>query len=205
MLPARLARLARGFAIIFVREFFLAAAAAPATAIAATVSATPAASAARSTRSTGFGLGTGFIDLQSATADIFAIERGDGFGGFFIVLHFDETEAPGAAGFAVGSDVDASRAGRKAQTERADRRRWSESSYCLQTSSSYWFSPERPSVVSRKRHAATRPNSQCPWRLKIESDLLGRQTRSGRQSGAKELEERKADYNTDAGGCRDHS
>jgi hypothetical protein len=108
VLPARLARLARGLAIIFVREFFLSAAATPSTAIAATVSATTTAPAARTARTAGFGLRPRLIDLQVSSAKILAIEGGDGFGGFIIILHFDETEAASASGFAVGGDVDAS-------------------------------------------------------------------------------------------------
>lgn len=107
VLPARLARLARGFAIILVRKFFLTTAAAPASAIAATVSATTATSAARTAWASGFGLGPRFIDFQIASAEILAIESGDGFGGLIVILHFDETEAASAAGFAVRSNVDA--------------------------------------------------------------------------------------------------
>jgi hypothetical protein len=118
-LPARLARLARDFAIIFVRESFFAAAAAgiatrasgvaaivilttTATAIAAATAATWAAR----TAAAGF-FRPGFVDFEVAAADVFAVERGDGFGCLGIVGHFDETEAAGTAGFAIGGDVHA--------------------------------------------------------------------------------------------------
>jgi hypothetical protein len=103
VLPARFARLARGFAIILVRKFLLATAAAPASAIAATVSTTT----ASSVRAAGFGLGPRFIDLQISTAEILAVESRDGFGGFIVIWHFDETEAASASGFAVSSNMDA--------------------------------------------------------------------------------------------------
>lgn len=108
MLPARLARLARGFAIILMRKLFLATAAAPASAITATISATTAASAAGTARAAGFGLGPRFVNFQIASAEILAIESGDGFGGFVVILHFNETEPASPAGFAVCGNVDAS-------------------------------------------------------------------------------------------------
>jgi hypothetical protein len=107
VLPARLARLARGFAIILVRKFFLAAAAASASTIAATVSTTTAASTAGTARAAGFGLGPRFVDFQVASAKILAIESGDSLGGFIVIWHFDETEPASASGFAVSGDVDA--------------------------------------------------------------------------------------------------
>src|SRR5580698_3866267 len=110
VLPARLARLARDFAIIFVRESFFAAAAAVAAArtagvaaiviFAATITAATAAATtwAARTAAARFGFGTGFVNFQIATADIFAVERGDCFRCFSVVGHFDETEAAGASG-----------------------------------------------------------------------------------------------------------
>src|SRR5271170_5019363 len=86
VLPARLARLTRDFAIIFVGESFLAAAASvPATgtsavaaivisaATATAVTAATAAAAARTTRTAaaGFGFRPGFIHFQIAAADVF--------------------------------------------------------------------------------------------------------------------------------------
>src|SRR5277367_5772684 len=93
VLPARLARLTRDFAIIFVGESFLAAAAS-----------VPAARTAR-TAAAGFRFRTGFIHFQIAAADVFAVERRDGFRCFSVVRHFHETEAARAAGLAIGGDV----------------------------------------------------------------------------------------------------
>src|ERR1700675_2393790 len=95
LLPARLARLTRDFAIIFVRESFFAAAgtipaarsaavAAAITAAATTVTAaapTAATAATRSARSAaaGFGFRAGFVYFQIAASDVFAVQRCDGF------------------------------------------------------------------------------------------------------------------------------
>ena len=118
-LPARLARLARDFAIIFVRESFFAAAAAGIatrasgvaaivilTTTATTIAAATAATWAARTAAAGF-FRPGFVDFEVAAADVFAIERGNGFGCLGIVGHFDETEAAGTASLAIGGDVHA--------------------------------------------------------------------------------------------------
>src|SRR5580704_2734358 len=104
LLPARLARLTRDFAIILVRESFLAAAttAASVTAAAATTTTWTARSAAA-----GFRFRTCFIHFQIAAAYVFAVERCDGFRCFGVVGHFDETETTRAAGLAIGGDVHA--------------------------------------------------------------------------------------------------
>jgi hypothetical protein len=98
-LPARFARRARRAAIILVRESAAATAAAGTTAAAA--------AAAARTSSTAFGLGARFVHLQVAAAEIFAVERGDGLGGFVVIRHFNESETAGAAGLAVHYDVNA--------------------------------------------------------------------------------------------------
>src|ERR1700722_18956930 len=121
LLPARRARLTRDFAIIFIRKSFLAAAATAAiaaagasavaaaiTAAATTVTAAAPTAATWSTRSAaGFGFRAGFIYFQIAAADVFSVERRDGFRCFGIVGHFDETETARAAGLAIGGDVHA--------------------------------------------------------------------------------------------------
>src|SRR5271154_111804 len=122
LLPARLARLTRDFAIIFVRESFFAAAAsvpaARASAIAAivifaatatAVTATTAAAAARTTRTAaaGFRFRACFIYFQIATADVFAVESRDGFRCFSVIRHFHETEAARPTGLAIGGHVHA--------------------------------------------------------------------------------------------------
>src|ERR1700682_146109 len=82
-LPAGFARLAGGFAIIFVGE-----AAASSAASAATARARP----------TARGLGARFVDLQIASAQFFSVETGNRFSGFVVVGHFDKSKAPRPAG-----------------------------------------------------------------------------------------------------------
>src|SRR5271163_3514552 len=108
LLPARLARLPRDFAIIFVRESFLAAAATIA-ATATSVATAASTSATRSARpaAAGFGFRARFVYFQIASADVFTVERGDGFRRFSVVRHFDETETARPAGLAIGGDVHA--------------------------------------------------------------------------------------------------
>src|SRR5216684_2636712 len=90
-LPAGFARLARGLAIIFVRE------------------SAPAASstAARARSTTASGLGARFVHLQIATAQLFSVEAGNRLGGFFVVGHFHEGKAAGAARLPVHDQVHA--------------------------------------------------------------------------------------------------
>src|SRR5208282_3291051 len=117
LLPARLARLPRDFAIIFVRESFFAAAAsvpaARASAIAAIVifaatattisTATTAATTwAARTAAAGFRFRACFIHFQIAAADVFAVESRDGFRCFSVIRHFHETEAARPTGLAIG-------------------------------------------------------------------------------------------------------
>src|SRR4029077_2614968 len=96
MLPARLARLASRFAIILIGE-----AAALATA------ATTAGVAAAAPWPAAFLPGARFVHLQIAPAHLFAVETGNGLGGFGIIGHFDKSKAACPAGFAVGGDVNA--------------------------------------------------------------------------------------------------
>jgi hypothetical protein len=124
-LPARLSRLTRGLAIIFVRE-----AIAPATAFAApsaiaataaipatTAARTPATAAARSGKSTAagtrspwrsaFSLGPCFIHFQIAPTGFFAIQTRDRLRRFFVIRHFHEREATSSSRFAVHGHVHA--------------------------------------------------------------------------------------------------
>ncbi len=71
---------------------------APAAPVAAAPAITTAAAAAE------FIAGAGFVDLQRAAIDFFAIEFGDGRLGFFVIGEFDKAESLGAAGFAVRDD-----------------------------------------------------------------------------------------------------
>src|SRR3984885_2914982 len=119
VLPARLARLTRDFAIILVRESFFfatagvaatgtAAIAVAITAAASTLSAAAPAATTRAARTAaGFRFRASFVYLQIAATDVFAVESCNGFGCFGVIGHFDETEAARASGFAIGGDVDA--------------------------------------------------------------------------------------------------
>ncbi|HVH60169.1 MAG TPA: hypothetical protein VM709_07535 [Candidatus Sulfotelmatobacter sp.] len=49
----------------------------------------------------------GFVDLEIAASELFAIEGRDGFGGFHIIWHFDKREATGPARFAIGDNMNA--------------------------------------------------------------------------------------------------
>src|SRR5438874_2056683 len=93
-LPAGFARLARGFAVIFVRE-----------SSAATAMTTAGASAAITAGAVAFR--PGFVDLEIAAAELFAIEARDSVGGFRIIGHFDKGEAASPAGFAIGDNMNA--------------------------------------------------------------------------------------------------
>jgi hypothetical protein len=111
VLPARLARLPRDFAIVFVRKSFLATTAA-ATATAGTTAPTAAAISATAAttgtaRTAGFRFRAGFIHFQISSAYIFSVERRDGLGSFGVVGHFHETEAASATGFTIRGDVHA--------------------------------------------------------------------------------------------------
>src|SRR5271155_727040 len=116
LLPARLARLARDFAIILVGESFFAAATGVAAAGTAAIAAivifaataaaiTAAATWAARTAAAGFRFRAGFVNFQITSADIFAVEGGDSVGCFGIVGHFDETETARASSLAIGGDV----------------------------------------------------------------------------------------------------
>jgi hypothetical protein len=87
-LPARLTRLAHGFAVILVRE-----PAAATTCAAASTAITTASWSARPARL----LGSRFVDFQIPPADILSLETRNRFGGLCVVGHFHESEAPGPA------------------------------------------------------------------------------------------------------------
>src|SRR5882762_5651556 len=107
-LPARLARLPRGIAIIFIREAVAPAAAlAPAASAARPASPTWAAKTLRSARRAAFALRPRFIHFQIATANFFPIQRRHGLRRFRVVRHFHERKAARAARLAVHGHVDA--------------------------------------------------------------------------------------------------
>jgi hypothetical protein len=67
-------------------------------------STTPAA-AAGSAR-TALGFGTGFVDIQCASAEVFPVQSGDGFFGFGGVGHFYKRKSSGASRITVGDQAD---------------------------------------------------------------------------------------------------
>src|SRR5712664_3655072 len=109
-LPARLARLPRGIAIIFIREAVASAAAALAPSAAPTAwAASPAwtAEISRSTRRAAFALRPRFIHFQIAPANFFAVQCRHGLRRFRVVGHFHERKSARTARLAVHSHVDA--------------------------------------------------------------------------------------------------
>jgi hypothetical protein len=124
-LPARLSRLARGFAIIFVGKPIPPAAtaltapstvAATAAISAATAAAgTPATTTAWSSKSTGtraarrstFSLGTCFIHFQITPTGLFAVQTRDRLRCFFVIRHFHKRETTSPARFAIHGHVHA--------------------------------------------------------------------------------------------------
>ncbi len=48
----------------------------------------------------------GFVDLEVSPHVVLAVEGGDGRATGIFSLHFDEAEAAGASGFAIGDEVD---------------------------------------------------------------------------------------------------
>src|SRR5438034_515538 len=91
-LPAGFARLPRGFAIVLVGK-------------SAAAMSTAGASAAITAGAVAFR--PGFVDLEIAAAELFAIEARDSVGGFRIIGHFDKGEAASPAGFAIGDNMNA--------------------------------------------------------------------------------------------------
>src|SRR6266403_4900108 len=109
-LPARLARLPRGIAIILIREAVAPAAAALAPSAAPTARAASPARAAeisRSTRRATLALRPCFVDFQIAPANFFTVQCRHGLRGFRVVGHFHERKAARAARLAVHGHVDA--------------------------------------------------------------------------------------------------
>src|SRR5271170_148964 len=175
LLPARLARLTRDFAIILVRESFLAAAArVPAAgtsaiaaivifaATAATVTAAATAAAARTARTAaaGFRFRTGFIHFQIAAADVFAVERRDGFRCFSVIRHFHESEAARAAGLAIGGDVHTRELAERLE-ERAEIFRGGLKAHVANKEILHGDSPEHSTTVASAIPAARTSNLSC--------------------------------------------
>jgi hypothetical protein len=96
-LPAWFARLA-GVALVVV-------ASTAATARTSTTAGTSAA-AAGPAGTAAVGLGTGFIDIQCAAAEFFAVQGCDGFLGFAGIGHFYEGKSARASGVTVGDQAD---------------------------------------------------------------------------------------------------
>ena len=92
-LPAGFARLPRGFAIVLVGE-------------SATAAMTTAGASAVITAGA-VAFRPGFVNLEVAAAELFAIEGRDGVGGFRIIWHFDKREPASPAGFAIGDNMNA--------------------------------------------------------------------------------------------------
>ena len=88
-LPARLARLARRLAIIFVGEAIAAAALASAR------------RATETSRTSALGLGARLVHLEIAPVDSLSIESGHRLSSFRVVGHFHEAKAAGAPRFPV--------------------------------------------------------------------------------------------------------
>src|SRR6267378_7716867 len=107
-LPARLARLPRRIAIIFIREPVAPAAAlAPAAAPARPASPTWAAKTLRAAWRAAFALRPRFIHFQIAPANFFSVQRRHGLRRFRVVRHFDERKAARTTRLAVHGHVDA--------------------------------------------------------------------------------------------------
>jgi hypothetical protein len=107
-LPARLAGLTRGFAIVLVRETVSAATLAAATTSAALTSAIAAAEiVSRAARRAALAARTRFVHLQISAAGFLAIESGNGLGSFVIIGHFNESKTSSTTGFAVHGHVHA--------------------------------------------------------------------------------------------------
>ena len=89
------------------------AAAATAAATSATAEATSTATstttpATATTTACAFGFGSSFVGGDGPAAEVFAVHPFDGLSGLVIAWHFDEAEAPAAAGVAVDHDLHAS-------------------------------------------------------------------------------------------------
>src|SRR5215471_10588543 len=62
--------------------------------------------AAATTTAAAVDLGTRFVDVQRTSANLSAVQRGDGFVAFFRVAHFHEAETARSAGVPVGHNAD---------------------------------------------------------------------------------------------------
>jgi hypothetical protein len=169
LLPARLARLTRDFAIILVRESFFSAATAIAAArtsavaaivifaaTAATISAAAATtSATRSARAAAarFRFRARFVYFQIAATYVFAVERCDRFRRFGVVGHFDETETTRAAGLAIGGDVHAGELAERLE-ERAEIFRGGLKAHVTDEEILHGDSPEHSTTVASAIRAA---------------------------------------------------
>jgi hypothetical protein len=80
--------------------------AAAATTVPTAVPASAAAFASTATAAGMFGFWARFIHIQRASANLRAVQRGDCLIALFVIGHFDEAEAAGAASLAVGHNAD---------------------------------------------------------------------------------------------------
>src|SRR5271155_4446058 len=214
VLPARLARLTRDFAIIFVRESFLAAAAtiaavtsAVAAAIAAAAASVPAAAPAAAAwaarTAAGFRFRARFVHFQIAAADVLAVQGRDGLGRFGVVGPFHKAEATRAAGLAIGGDVHACELPERLK-ERAQIVRGGLKAHVAHKKIFHCDSLlSKPQPPLRQKPSA-RPKQQqlsCQKRKKDRA-MPGRQTRSGRRARTAKLEERKSYSSMIVESCR---
>src|SRR5271167_3858255 len=194
VLPARFARLPRDFAIIFVRESFLAPATTIATARAsavATISAAPAATTRTTRAAAGFGFGPSFIYFQVTSANIFAVEGCDCFGRFGVVGHFHESEAACATGFAVGGHVH-TRELAEGLKQRTKIFRCGLKAHVAYEQIFHCDSPPSKPQPSHRQKTSARLEQKllsCSER-KMDRAVPGRQTRSSRRANTANLLER---------------
>jgi hypothetical protein len=114
-LPARFARLARSFAIVFIRKTVFIPAAATATAWASTTAAgaTSATTAVGTIAASSAGakptrfFRASFIYFNVPATNGRTIESRDRFAGFFVIRHFHESETARTAGFAIHDHANA--------------------------------------------------------------------------------------------------
>jgi hypothetical protein len=203
VLPARLARLTRDFAIILVRESFFfatagvaatgtAAIAATITAAATTLSAAAPAATARAARSAaGFRFRASFVYLQIAATDVFAVESCNGFGCFGVIGHFDETETARASGLAIGGDVDAGELAEGLE-ERAEIVRGGLKAHIANKEILHVESPEQATTVASANNQR-KPEPEAAFVQRKENRLRRAGTPNTLQEARKDCKTRRAD------------
>jgi hypothetical protein len=202
VLPARLARLTRDFAIILVRESFFfatagvaatgtAAIAAAITAAATTLSTAAPAAATRSARTaSGFRFRASFVHLQIAAADVFAVQSCNGFGCFGVIGHFDEAETARASGFSIGRDVDPGELA-EGLKERAEIVRGGLKAHIANEEILHVDSPEQATTVSANNQRKPKPDAAFVQRK--ENRLRGAGTPNTLQEARKDCKTQRAE------------